>query len=57
MIRYCWWHFMNFLGYRRVLYLPSDKGLNMGDFYAWEYAPRIEKRNYTEKDFPFFMLR
>ena len=46
---------MNFIGYRRVLYLPSDKGLLMADFYAWEYAPKLKKRDYTEKDFPFQM--
>ena len=46
---------MNWLGYRRVLYTPSDKGLRMSDFYAWEYAPSLEKRDYTERDFPFAM--
>jgi hypothetical protein len=46
---------MNFIGYRRVLYLPNEKGLSMADFYAWEYAPRLKKRDYTENDFPFQM--
>ena len=56
MIRYIWWHFMNLLGYRRILYLPSQKGLFLADFYAWEYAPFLEKRDYTERDFPFHMF-
>ena len=47
---------MNLLGFRRVLYLPSEKGLRMSDFYKWEYAPSLEKRDYTEKDFPFHMF-
>lgn len=55
MINYVWWHFMNLIGFRRVLYLPSQKGLFMADFYAWEYAPSLEKRDYTENDFPFPM--
>lgn len=55
MIEWSWWHLMNWLGYRRVLYTPSDKGLRMSDFYAWEYAPSLEKRDYTERDFPFAM--
>jgi len=57
MIKYAFWHFMNFIGYRRVLFLPSQKGLMIADFYAWEYAPRTEKRDYTEKDFPFHMMK
>lgn len=58
MVYNLYWHFMNFIGYRKVLYLPSEKGfLYMADFYAWEFCPWIEKRNYTEKDFPFYMLR
>jgi hypothetical protein len=56
MTYWIWWHFMNFLGYRRVLYQPSNKGLSMADFYAWEYAPSLEKRDYTERDFPFYMF-
>lgn len=55
MINWLGWHFMNLIGYRRVLYLPSEKGLSMADFYAWEYAPSLEKRDYTERDFPFGM--
>ena len=55
MIKWSWWHLMNWLGYRRVLYTPSDKGLRMSDYYAWEYAPSLEKRDYTERDFPFAM--
>ena len=47
---------MNMIGFRRVLYLPSEKGLRMPDFHAWEYAPSLEKRDYTEKDFPFAMF-
>jgi hypothetical protein len=47
---------MNWLGYRRVLYLPSEKGLQMADFHAWEYSPSLEKRDYTERDFPFEMF-
>jgi hypothetical protein len=56
MINWLWWHFMNMIGFRRVLYLPSEKGLRMPDFHAWEYAPSLEKRDYTEKDFPFAMF-
>lgn len=55
MIKWAWWHFMNWVGYRRVLYLPSQKGLRMADFYVWEYAPSTEKRDYTERDFPSSM--
>ena len=53
MIKWVFWHFMNFVGYRRVLYLPSNKGLHMADFYTWEFAPFLKKKDYTEKDFPF----
>ena len=56
MSGWIWWHLMNWLGYRRVLYLPSEKGLQMADFCAWEYAPSLEKRDYTERDFPFQMF-
>ena len=56
MIGWLWWHFMNLIGFRRVLYLPSERGLMMADFYAWEYAPSLEKRDYTERDFPFHMF-
>jgi len=28
----------------------------MADFYAWEYAPSLETRDYTERDFPFYMF-
>lgn len=56
MIYWAWWHFMNFIGFRRVQYLPSEKGLNMSNFYSWEYAPSLERRDYTEKDFPFHMF-
>lgn len=55
MLKWLWWHFCNYVGYRRVLYLPSEKGLRMSDFHAWEYAPSLEKRDFTEKDFPFSM--
>lgn len=57
MIHYAFWHFMNFIGFRRILYQPSTKGLSMADFYGWEYAPRLEKRDYTDRDFPFQMYR
>ena len=43
------------IGYRRVLYMPSNKGLSLSDFYVWEFAPNLEKRDYTENDFPFHM--
>ena len=56
MIKWFWWHLMNLIGFRRVLYLPSQKGLFMSDFYAWEYAPSLEKRDYTERDFSFHMF-
>lgn len=56
MSNWLWWHLMNLIGFRRVLYLPSEKGLRMADFYEWEYAPSLEKRDYTEKDFPFSMF-
>jgi hypothetical protein len=56
MSRWIWWHLMNWLGYRRVLYLPSVRGLSLADFYAWEYAPSLAKRDYTERDFPFEMF-
>ena len=56
MSRWIWWHFMNWLGYRRVLYLPSDRGLRLANFYKWEYAPSLEKRDYTERNFPFQMF-
>jgi hypothetical protein len=56
MIKWVWWHLMNWIGFRRVLYLPSEKGLSIPDFYQWEYAPSLERRDYTEKDFPFYMF-
>ena len=49
--KFMWW-----LGYRRVLFLPSDKGLNMGDFWVWKYAPHTEERDYTEHNFPWRTL-
>lgn len=52
MIKYAFWHFMNFVGYRRVFYFPSEKGLRMADFSRWEYAPKIPKKDYTENNFP-----
>jgi hypothetical protein len=55
MGKWLWWHWMNLIGFRRVLYLPSEKGLRLNDFYKWEYAPSLEKRDYSEKDFPFGM--
>jgi hypothetical protein len=39
---------MLWIGYRRVLYLPSDKGLGMGDFWKWEFAPEIDPKDYNE---------
>lgn len=56
MIEWLSWHLLNIAGFRRVLYLPSEKGLRMADFYGWEFAPSLEKRDYTEKDFPFHMF-
>ena len=50
MINYYWRKFMRWLGYRRVFYRPSDKGLNMGDFWLWEYAPHTEARDYDESE-------
>lgn len=55
MTEWLWWHFMNALGYRRVLYMPSERGLPMSNFFRWEYAPSLEKRDYSERDFPFHM--
>jgi len=46
--------FMLWIGYRRVLFLPSEKGLTMSDFWSWQYAPNTEKRDYTEHDFPWW---
>lgn len=47
--RFMWW-----LGYRRVLYLPSiyAPGLGLSDFWRWEYAPRSERRDYTQRNAP-----
>lgn len=45
--------FMMWLGYRRVLFLPSENGLTMCDFWSWQYAPNTGKRDYTEHDFPW----
>lgn len=39
------------IGYRRVLWLPSEKGLHMADFWTWEYMPWASKRDYTERDY------
>jgi hypothetical protein len=50
MINYYWRKFMRWLGYRRVFYRPSDKGLHMGDFWLWEYAPHTEERDYDESE-------
>lgn len=41
---------MQWLGYRRVFYRPSDKGIRLADFYAWQYAPKSEKRDYDESE-------
>ena len=55
MIAWLSWNILNFIGYRRVLYFPSQKGLGMADFYGWEYAPSLPKIDYTERNFPFQM--
>lgn len=48
MLFYYFRKFMLWIGYRRVLYLPSDKGLGMGDFWKWEFAPDIAPKDYNE---------
>lgn len=50
MIHYAWRKFMRWLGYRRVLYMPSRHGLRMSDFWCWEYLPHLPPKDYTEKD-------
>ena len=55
MIKWIGWHLMNLIGYRRVLYLPSEKGLGIADFYKWHYAPSLDKKDFTEKNFPVTM--
>ena len=50
MINYYWRKFMRKLGYRRVYYRPSDKGILLGDFWMWKYAPNSEPRDYDESE-------
>ena len=50
MIAYYWRKLMMWLGYRRVLYRPSDKGIRLGDFWMWKYAPHTEERDYDESE-------
>ena len=52
MIFYYFRKFMLWLGYRRVLYLPSEKGLRQADFWSWVYAPKTKPIDYTEHTFP-----
>ena len=42
------------LGFRRVLYTPSihAPGLQLSDFWRWEYGPRTERRDYHQGDWP-----
>ena len=39
MIAYWLKRLMWILGYRRVLWLPSEKGLPLADFWTWEFVP------------------
>jgi hypothetical protein len=50
MIKYYFSKFMMWLGYRKVWYFPSNKGIPMANFYSWEYHPKLEKRIYREND-------
>lgn len=50
MLFYYFKRIMWAIGYRRVLWLPSESGLRMGNFWTWEYMPQAEKRDYTERD-------
>lgn len=51
MIAYWLKRLMWILGYRRVLWLPSEKGLSLADFWTWEYMPGTDKRDYTEHNY------
>lgn len=55
MTAYWFKRLMWVVGYRRVLWLPSEKGLHMADFYTWEYIPWSEKRDYTEHDYHVYV--
>lgn len=57
MIAYWLKRFMWLLGYRRMLWMPSEKGLKMADFWTWEYMPWSEKRDYTEHDYHLLVGR
>lgn len=48
MIEYYHRKFMEFLGYRKVWYMPMNRGVNLSDFYKWEYYPKSEKKVYNE---------
>jgi len=50
MLFYYFRRFMMWLGYRHVFYTPGRHGLQMSDFWLWHYAPKTEKRDYTEKE-------
>lgn len=50
MITYYWRKLMMWLGYRRVRYRPSDRGVHLGDFWTWEYAPHTDERDYDESE-------
>ena len=50
MIAYYWRKLMMWLGYRRVRYRPSDRGVHLGDFWMWQYAPHTHERDYDENE-------
>ena len=46
MIRWYWDKFMQWLGYRKVWYFPTDRGVPLGDFWVWQYRPDLPKGTY-----------
>ena len=53
MLRYFFEKLMFLIGYRKVWYYPSDKGLSIADFYKWQYCPKCKKKVYTETNYPY----
>jgi len=46
MINWYWSKFLQYLGYRKMWYFPSNHGIALGDFSRWEYRPDLEPGEY-----------
>lgn len=47
-LNYYFESFLYWLGFRKVYYYPSRRGLPMADFHAWKYRPDLPPITYSE---------